>query len=313
MTNMANTPAGAQTGSVTRSPELLANLGDGITLCYQTFGDAEDEPLLLVMGLGGPMIWWDDDLCERLARAGFYVIRYDNRDTGRSTRLKSPGMGRRDLVKAFLGMKVDVPYTMSDLAADGFGLLDHLRIDRAHLVGASMGGMIVQTMAIAHPERVLSLTSIMSTVGRRTVGWLDPKLSTAMLRRAPRTHAEYVESNVEFWKQIGSPGYPTPHEKVRERAQDTWDRGLNPAGVLRQMLAILTQDDRTDALGSLAVPTLVIHGDSDRMVHVSGGRATSRAVPGASLLVVKGMGHDLPAALFDTFVGAIRTNASRAT
>lgn len=298
---------------VARSAELVADLGTGITLCYQTFGDPSDEPLLLVMGLGGPMIWWDDELCQRYARAGFYVIRFDNRDTGRSTRLRAARIDRADILRAFAGLTVDTPYRMSDLAADAFGLLDHLHIDRAHLLGVSMGGMIVQTMAISNPHRVLSLTSVMSTSGRRRVGWLDPRLATVMLRPAPQTMAEYIDSNVSFWQKTGSPAYPTPIETVRKRGQDTFERGLNPPGVARQMVAILTQRDRTEALGRLTAPTLVIHGDRDRMVHVSGGRATSRAVPGSSLLIIKGMGHDLPPPLFDTFVREVRGIADRAS
>ncbi|QLQ09965.1 MAG: alpha/beta fold hydrolase [Nocardioidaceae bacterium] len=264
------------------------------------------------MGLSGPMIWWDDELCEMLARAGFYVIRYDNRDIGRSTRFKQAQVNRADLVKAFAGRPVKTPYRMSDLAKDGFGLLDHLRVERAHILGISMGGMIAQTMAIADSERVRSLTSVMSTVGRRTVGWVDPKLMSALLQPNPTTEQAYIESNLAFWQKIGSPGYPIPPELIRERGRDTWVRGTNPAGVMRQMLAILTQRDRTEDLRKLTIPTLVIHGDRDRMVHVSGGRATALAVPGSELLVIKGMGHDLPPALYGTFVKAVRGIADRA-
>jgi pimeloyl-ACP methyl ester carboxylesterase len=297
--------------NVVVSAETAASLGNGIDLCYQTFGDAADDPLLLVMGLGGPMIWWDDELCAQLARAGFFVIRFDNRDTGRSTRLRSERITRRTLVRAFVGRAAQVPYSLEDMADDGLGLLDHLGIASAHVVGISMGGMIAQTMALAHPDRVRSLTSIMSTTGRRTVGWQNPRLLPRLLQPAPGTVEEYVESNAAFWSLIGSPAYPFDEEDVTQRAYDTWDRGTNPAGVLRQMLAILTQADRSRTLRELRMPTLVIHGLQDRMVHVSGGRATANAVPGAELLLVPGMGHDLPPELFPRFVEAIRGVADR--
>jgi len=295
----------------TVSAEQFVPLSSGIDLCYQTFGDSKDEPLLLVMGLGGPMIWWDPDLCAMLADAGFFVIRYDNRDTGRSTRISSQRITRGTLVKAFLGRKVRAPYSLSDMADDAFGLLDRLGIESAHVVGISMGGMIAQTMALARPDRVLSLTSIMSTTGRRTVGWQDPKLFPRLLKPAPTTLEEYVAANAVFWGLIGSPAYPADLDTLTDRGRDTWDRGTNPAGVLRQMVAILTQPDRTRALRSLRMPTLVVHGLHDRMVHVSGGRATSHAIPGSELLLVQGMGHDLPPELFPQLVEAIRGVAKR--
>jgi pimeloyl-ACP methyl ester carboxylesterase len=299
-----------QTGAEV-SAEQIAPLSSGIELCFQTFGNASDEPLLLVMGLGGPMIWWDPDFCAMLADAGFFVIRYDNRDTGRSTRISSQRVTRGMLVKAFLGRPVQPPYSLRDMAHDGFGLLDHLGIESAHVVGISMGGMIAQTMALAKPERVRSLTSIMSTTGRRTVGWQDPKLFPRLLQPAPTTFEEYVAANAVFWGLIGSPAYPADPVVLTDRGRDTWERGTNPAGVLRQMLAILTQPDRTRSLRSLRMPTLVIHGLQDRMVHVSGGRATSHAIPGSELLLIQGMGHDLPPQLFTQLVEAIRSLASR--
>lgn len=293
------------------SEELFAPVGRGVELCYQTFGDPDGDPLLLVMGLGGPMTWWDPELCTALARAGFYVVRYDNRDTGRSTIVEGR-VTRSMLVRAFTGTKVRPPYSIADLADDAFGLLDHLGLESAHVAGVSMGGMIVQTMAIAHPERVRSLTSIMSTTGKRTVGWQHPGLMPSLLASRRPGRAAYVASSAAFWRLIGSPDYPQTEEKVRSRAEETFDRGISQAGVLRQMLAVLTQPNRGPRLRSVRVPTLVVHGLADRMVHVSGGRATAAAVPGAELLLITGMGHDLPPALFDTFVAAIRRTADRA-
>ncbi len=296
----------------TSSEELFSPVGRGIELCYQTFGDPDDDPLLLVMGLGGPMTWWDPEFCEALARQGFYVVRYDNRDTGRSTVL-DVRVGRSTLLRAFAGTRVRVPYTLADLADDAFGLLDHLGLSSAHVVGISMGGMIAQTMAIARPDRVRSLTSIMSTTGKRTVGWQNPTLYPSLLASRKPGRAAYVASSAAFWKLIGSPAYPQTTEQVEKRAGDTFDRGVSASGVVRQMLAVLTQPNRSQRLHSVRVPTLVVHGLADKMVHVSGGRATASAVPGAELLLVDGMGHDLPPALFETFVAAIRRTADRAT
>jgi pimeloyl-ACP methyl ester carboxylesterase len=305
----AHEPA-TEPAPVAESAELVAPVSPGVELCYQTFGDPEAEPLLLVMGLGGPMTWWDAELCRVLARSGFYVIRYDNRDTGRSSR----GTGRVTramLVQAFLGRPVKPPYTLADLAQDGIGLLDHLGIESAHVFGVSMGGMIAQTMAIQHQGRVRSLVSMMSTTGRRTVGWLDPRLVPMMIGRRGTTLEDYLEASVVGAAAIGSPAYPEEDESARARALQTWERGLNPAGVMRHMLAVLTQPNRAKALRSLRIPATVIHGMQDRMVHVSGGRATAQAIPGAQLLLIPGMGHNLPPELFETFRDAVRRTADR--
>ncbi len=303
---MTTSPSG-----IVVSDELRAPVSADIELCYQTFGDPADDPLLMVMGLSAPMTWWLDDLCLRLAGAGFYVIRFDNRDVGRSG--SGPGrVGRGDVIKAGLGVPGKPPYTLSDMATDAIGLLDHLAIDRANIVGASMGGMIVQTMAIEHPDRVRSMVSIMSTTGKRTVGWQHPSLYPRLLAPRPRTREDYVERGVEMSRIIGSPAYPEGDEKAAKRAEETFDRGVNAPGVIRQMLAVLRQPNRTPALRELHVPAAVIHGNADKMVHVSGGRATAAAIPDAELVVIDGMGHDLPSALYDTFVDVIRRTADRA-
>lgn len=293
------------------SEELFAPVSPGIELCYQTFGDPDDEPLLLVMGLGGPMNWWDPDLCRLLAAQGFYVIRYDNRDTGRSSRVVGR-VKRSTLVRAFAGRRVRAPYSMRDMAEDAFGLMDHLGLESAHVVGVSMGGMIVQTMAIHQPRRVRSLTSIMSTTGKRTVGWQHPSLLPAVLASRSPGRDAYIRESARTWRLIGSPAYPQSHEEVANRAAETFDRGVSASGVMRQMVAVLTQPNRSARLHSVRVPTLVVHGLADRMVHVSGGRATAAAIPGAELLLIDGMGHDLPAELYETFARAIRRTADRA-
>jgi pimeloyl-ACP methyl ester carboxylesterase len=298
--------------SVPVSKELFAPVAPDVELCYQTFGSSEGEPLLLVMGLGGPMNWWDSELCTMLAEAGFHVVRFDNRDTGRSSRL--PGrVNRTQLVRSFLGRSGRPPYTLDDMADDAFGLMDHLGWDSAHVVGVSMGGMIVQTMAIARPTRVRSLTSIMSTLGKRTVGWQHPSLLPMLIAKRGPGREAYVATSARVWQAIGSPGYPADLETVRARAEETFDRGVSASGVMRQMLAILNQPDRSKALKALRMPVAIVHGSADKMVHVSGGRATARVIPGAELLVIDGMGHDMPTELFETYTDIIRRTADRAS
>ncbi len=290
-----------------------ARLANGIELCFDTFGEPTDPALLLIMGLGGPLIWWAPDLCRMLAQRGFFVIRYDNRDVGKSTKLRGRGgETRADIVKALL-RGTPPPYMLSDMAADGVGLLDHLGIDTAHVIGVSMGGMIAQTLAIDHPGRVLSLVSIMSSTGRRSVGWQDPRLLPQLFAGRRTTRAEFLDRSVRTWSAIGSPDYPLSADETRARAAETYDRGIDPAGVLRQMHAVLAQPDRSPALRTLTMPALVIHGTRDRMVHVSGGRATAKAIPNAELLLIPGMGHDLPRDLWPVLVEAIERTAQRAT
>lgn len=294
----------------TASEELFADVGRGVTLCYQTYGDPADDPLLLIMGLGGPMTWWDSEFCELLADRGFYVVRFDNRDIGRSTRMQGT-VSVRKLVAAFLGVRVPAPYSLRDMAEDTFGLMDHLGLSSAHVCGVSMGGMIAQTMAIARPERVRSLVSIMSTTGNRRVGWQHPSLFPTLLSGS-RDEEEYVASGLRVWDLIGSPGFPADKETLAQRARDTYARGVTGPGVGRQMMAVITQPDRTRALAKLPMPVTVVHGLGDRMVHVSGGRATAAAVPGAEIVLIRGMGHDMPPALWETLVATIRRTADRA-
>ncbi|QBR94554.1 alpha/beta hydrolase [Nocardioides euryhalodurans] len=293
------------------SEELFAPVGSGIELCYQTFGDPDDEPLLLVMGLGGPMTWWDPALCRMLASRGLYVIRFDNRDTGRSTRIRER-VRRSALVRSFAGRPSRPPYTLGDMAEDGFGLLDHLGLETAHVVGVSMGGMIAQTMAIARPGRVRSLTSIMSTTGKRSVGWQHPRLLPMLIAPRGAGRDAYAAGSARMSELIGSPAFPQPREEAVARGHETFDRGFSASGVLRQMQAVLAAENRGPRLHALRMPALVVHGLSDKMVHVSGGRATARAIPDAELLLIEGMGHDLPPALYPTFVDAIERTARRA-
>jgi len=295
-----------------RSEEQFVTLPSGIELCYDTFGDPDDPALLLIMGLAGPLNWWAPEFCEQFADRGFYVVRFDNRDVGRSTKLRGQGGHRRDVVRGFVRRQVKLPYTLSDMAGDAVGLLDHLGIEKANVTGVSMGGMIAQTLAIEHRDRVGSLVSIMSTTGRRSVGWQDPRLFPVLLGPAERTREQAIERSVKTWKTIGSPAYPTSPEETRERAAETYDRGIRPSGVVRQMQAVLAQPDRSQALATLDIPAAVIHGLNDKLVHVSGGRATARAIPGAELVLIPGMGHDMPRRLWPVLVDAVARTARRA-
>jgi pimeloyl-ACP methyl ester carboxylesterase len=283
---------------------------NGIEIVYETIGDRSNPALLLIMGLGTQLIHWDTELCERFAGRGFFVIRFDNRDAGRSTQIKAPVP---NLVRAMAGFKVDAPYLLDDMAEDAFGLLDHLGIEAAHLAGASMGGMIAQTMAIRRPERVSSLTSIMSTTGERRVGRPKLRVWSVLLRRAPRDKDAYVEYFVRVFRLIGSKGFPADDDRIRALAAASYERGHHPAGTGRQLAAIMASGDRTERLRQLHVPSMVFHGRSDPLVPFRGGRATAEAIPDARLIAIPGMGHDLPPEIWPQLVDAVAQTAARAT
>jgi pimeloyl-ACP methyl ester carboxylesterase len=283
---------------------------NGIELCYQEMGEPDGEPLVLVMGLATQMIAWHDGLCELLAERGYRVIRFDNRDIGRSTKIASAGApSKLDLL---LGRRATAPYLLRDMAKDSVGLLDFLGIDTAHVVGASMGGMIVQQMAIDHPHRLRSMVSIMSTTGNRRSGQPSLKTFGILLGNPPKGRDQVVARAVRTFKVIGSPGFPYEEDTIRKLAELSYDRGHSAAGVERQLHAIIASGDRTSALRHVRVPTAVIHGNRDPLVKPSGGRATAKAIPDARLLMIDGMGHDLPRDLWPTFAETIDTNARRA-
>jgi pimeloyl-ACP methyl ester carboxylesterase len=287
--------------------EHTAKIGD-LEICYETFGSADDPALLLVMGLGTQMIGWPDAFCARLAERGLHVIRYDNRDSGRSTHLRGRVPTIRQLL---LRDKSAAAYSLVDMAADGMGLLDHLGIARAHVAGASMGGMIAQTMAAHFPDRVLSLASIMSNTGHRWKGMPVLRVYPIFMRR-PADHREgAIESTISTFRLIRSPGFPFEEEELRRMAQLAYDRGYNPAGTARQLAAILAAGDRVQELRRITAPTVVIHGTRDRMVRPSGGRETAKAIRGSRLVEIEGMGHDLPRELWDRIIGAIVSNIER--
>jgi pimeloyl-ACP methyl ester carboxylesterase len=283
---------------------------NGIEIAYETFGNADDPALLLVMGLGCQLILWDEDFCEMLAARGFHVIRFDNRDIGLSSKIEDGP--QPNVFAAMTGDASSASYTLEDMAADAVGLLDHLDIEAAHVVGVSMGGMIVQQLAISHPERVLSVVSMMSTTGDQAVGQPLPHALPALVGPAPSDRDGYVEFNVQVFKTVGSPAYPPDEQWLREMAGASYDRCHYPVGFMRQLLAVLASPDRTVALADVRVPTLVIHGEADPLITVSGGEATARAVPGAKLIKIPGMGHDLPRELWPRFVDEIAANAARA-
>jgi pimeloyl-ACP methyl ester carboxylesterase len=288
--------------------ELIAP-ANGIELCYQEMGEPDGEPLLMVMGLATQMIAWQDGLCRLLAERGFRVIRFDNRDIGRSTKITWAGVpSKLDLVT---GRRATAPYLLRDMAKDSVGLLDFLEIDTAHVVGASMGGMIVQQMAIDHPRRLRSMVSIMSTTGNRRSGQPALKTYGVLLGNPPKTRDQVISRAVKTFKVIGSPAFPFEEDMVREMAARSYDRGHSAAGVMRQLHAIIASGDRTAALHKVQVPTAVIHGTRDPLVKPSGGKATARAIPGARLMMIDGMGHDLPRDLWPTFANAIDHNAAR--
>jgi pimeloyl-ACP methyl ester carboxylesterase len=284
---------------------------NGIEICHDTFGDRTAPALLLVMGLGAQMIAWEEEFCERLASRGYFVIRFDNRDIGLST--KFPQLGTPDLMalmgQALMGKPVVAPYTLRDMAADAIGLIDALGIERAHVVGASMGGAIAQEMAIHYPARLRSLTSIMSSTGDRNLPQASPEAMGVLLAPPPTDKDGYFQSYQRTWAVLRGPGFPLDEAKDLERAARNWERGLNPPGVGRQLAAILASGDRTAALGTVRVPTLVIHGDADPLVRHEGGVATAKAIPGARLLTIKGMGHALPISMWPQVIDAIAAHA----
>jgi pimeloyl-ACP methyl ester carboxylesterase len=286
-----------------------ARVGD-LEIAYETFGDAGAPPILLVMGLATQMIGWPDEFCAGLADRGYFVVRFDNRDVGLSTHLGSAGAP--DILTVLGGDASSVPYGLADLADDAVGLLDALGLDSVHLIGASMGGMIAQLVALRHPARVRSLTSIMSTTGDPSVGGPSEAALALLLTPAPRDRDAAVQRVIDTYRVIGSPGFEFDESALRERAGLSFDRAYDPAGVARQLAAVLTTPDRTRALKGISVPTLVIHGSDDALVNVSGGRATAAAVPGAELLVVDGMGHDFPRAMWPEITDRITALIERA-
>lgn len=284
---------------------------NGIELVYDMFGENSAPPLLLIMGLGGQMIAWDEEFCAQLAARGYWVIRFDNRDVGLSTKLDEAGVPDIfTLIQAQAqGEAAQAPYSLRDMADDAVGLLEALSVESAHVVGISMGGMIAQEMAIHHPNRVRTLTSIMSSTGDQALPPPKPEALSVLLTPFPTDRDAYIENSIHTWQVLSGPGFPLDHDLVKERAGRSFDRGLSLAGTARQMAAVVTSGSRREALWSVTVPTLVIHGDADPLVPVESGIDTADAVPGAELLVIEGMGHDVPLAVAPRVIDAIARHA----
>ncbi len=292
-------------------PRVSAN---GIELEYDTFGDPSQPPLILIMGLGAQMILWENAFCDELAASGFYVVRFDNRDIGLSTQLDDLGVPNVFVAmqQAMAGKPVEAPYTLAEMADDTVGLMTALDIDRAHVAGASMGGMIAQTLAIRHPERLLSMTSIMSTTGDPTLPPATADAMAALLTPPPLDREGNVARTLAAWKVIGSPGFPFDEARMAALFERAFDRGYNPGGVARQLTAIMASGDRTSALRAVTVPTLVIHGDADPLIRPEAAHATAAAIAGAALLVIEGMGHDFPRGTWAPIIAAIAKHAAGA-
>jgi pimeloyl-ACP methyl ester carboxylesterase len=289
--------------------EQFCDVGSGITLCYETFGDPSDPTALLVMGLGTQMVAWQEDFCLQLASRGLHVVRFDNRDIGRSTHLDGAPPSIRQLL---MRSKAAAHYRLSDMADDAAGLLSELDLSPAHVIGASMGGMIAQTLAARHPDKVRSLVSIMSNTGTRWSGQPTFRIYPLFLRRAPEGRAAFVAHTERLFAAIGSSGLPRDPAAIHEIASTSYDRDHDPAGPGRQLAAILASGDRTAELRRIVAPTLVVHGTADPLVSHSGGRATAKAIAGAKLMSVEGMGHDMPRAVWPRLIDAIAENAARA-
>lgn len=295
------------------TPSVRAN---GLNIAFESFGAVDAEPMLLISGLGVQMTRWSVAFCNALASRGYRVIRFDNRDVGLSTHLDTAPVPDFDVLAAALGRgeRPDLPYTLGDMAQDAVGLLDALQIERAHVVGRSMGGMIAQIMACEHPDRVSSLTSIMSSTGNPGLAGPSPEAMATLTRRGPDPHqdqAGYLDHLVAAARSIASPGFPFDEAAHRVQASAEFDRSYNPAGFARQIAAVGAAGDRRARLHAVSAPTLVIHGAQDLLFPLGGGQDTAANISGAELLVIEGMGHDMPAGLNDIFICAITVNALR--
>jgi pimeloyl-ACP methyl ester carboxylesterase len=297
-------------GSVPHSNPTKVKV-NGIEIVYDTFGETSAPPMLLIMGLGEQMISWDDGFCKLLAAQGYWVIRFDNRDVGLSTRLDEVGVPNIfALMRAPVqGEAVQVPYKLRDMADDTVGLLDALGIEAAHVVGISLGGMIAQEIAIHYPGRIRTLTSMLSSTGHPELPPPKPEAQAVLVTPYPTDREGYLEYALKTWRLLSGPGFPIDEDRIKERAGRCFDRGLNLAGTVRQLAAVLASGSRREALESVAIPTLVIHGDADPLVPVECGMDTANSIPGAELMIIEGMGHDLPVAVAPRIIKAIARHA----
>ena len=286
---------------------------NNIEIEYEIFGDPSSKPLLLVMGLGAQMIRWDLEICELLVNRGFYVIRFDNRDVGLSTKLEEAG--EPDVMKLFMaaqkGEPISAPYTLDDMADAAIGVLDALNIQKAHICGASMGGMITQIIGYRHPLRVLSLCSIMSSTGNPDLPPPKPEAMKILLAPAPTEREVCIEESIKRMRVLYGFGFPFNEEKARKIATESYDRCFYPPGYIRQLAAIMATGNRREKVATIKAPTLVIHGGDDPLVSVEGGKDTAKAINGSELLIIDGMGHSMPPETWPRILEAITSNAAK--
>lgn len=287
---------------------------NGIEIEYETFGDRSGRPLLLIMGLGAQLLLWEEEFCSELVERGHFVIRYDNRDVGLSTKLEDAGEPNmlEVMQAAAAGGPVESAYTLDDMADDAAGLLDALELESTHVAGASMGGMIAQTLVLRHAERVRSLTSIMSTTGNPELPPPKPDALAALMRPRVEEREAAIEQAVSLQRIIGGTAFPLDLERTRRLAARCYDRSFYPAGIVRQLAAVMASGNRAPALASVRTATLVVHGDADPLVPLEGGRDTADAIPGAELLVIEGLGHELPPQVWPRVIDAISAHTEKA-
>ena len=296
-----------------RTPPAFVS-ANGIEICYDTFGDPADPPLVLIMGLAAQMIVWDDDFCELLASKRFWVVRFDNRDIGLSTKFttsRTPKIAEMLFAQA-TGLRFRVPYTLRDMAADTVGLMDALGIGSAHVVGVSMGGAIAQELAINVPQRLRTVTSIMSSTGDPKLPKAEPRAVAVLMRKTPAKREPFVRQYVASWHVLACDHFPFDAARMQRQGEATFDRGINPPGVARQLMAIIASGNRTAALRKVTVPALIVHGAIDPLVPYEGGVATAKAIPGAKLVLLPGMGHTLPREVWPRLADEIAQHAATA-
>ena len=288
-------------------PNVIAN---GIQIEYDTFGDSSFPALLLIMGGGSQMIYWEAEFCDLLADKGFFVIRFDNRDIGLSTKFEDAGIP--DMMAVMKGESVTPPYTLEDMADDAIGLLDALGIEKANICGASVGGMIAQVVSYRHPERVLSLTSIMSSTGNPALPQIKPEILAEVYKPVPDEREAYIEHNVNMWRKLWSPGFQFEEKRLRALMAESYDRSYYPQGMARQSAAVMAHGYQRASIASIKATTLVIHGDKDPFMPVEGGKETAELIPGSKLLIIKGMGHDIPKGTWPIIVDTISDHIKQA-
>lgn len=288
-------------------PNVTAN---GIQIEYDTFGDSSSPALLLIMGGGSQMIYWEVEFCEVLAKKRHFVIRFDNRDIGLSTKFEKAGIP--DMMAVMKGKPANLAYTLEDMADDAVGLLVALGIEKAHICGASVGGMIAQVISYRHPERVLSLTSIMSSTGNPELPQIKSDILAEVYKPVPDERKAFIEHHVDMWRKLWSPGFPFDEKRLRTLMAESYDRSYYPQGMARQSAAALAHGYRKPSIASIKTPTLVIHGDKDPFMSVEGGKETAQLIPGAKLLIIEGMGHDMPKEAWSKIIDAISTHTMQA-